>query len=263
MQHLDLASNAFWGEGTAWMPADNTDRPSREIKSSPRESEKRSRAEQPIVIFGGRGSGLLVAFAIERMATVSPRRCLGFLNDVEGRDTRIGGYSFLGSFESWEQLQPDAQFIAPLHKAGAMQHRSNIIRSLRIDRPRWTNVVDPSAVVANDVIHGVGVFVQAGSCVMPGSRIGSHVAIRGGAQVSHDCVVEDFAFVGLNASLCGYSRICEGAHISPGAVIRDGITVGCFSVAGLGAVVTKDVPDRVIVAGNPARVIGTIEDAVI
>src|SRR5882757_1289381 len=115
------------------MPADNTDSP------SPGESEKRSRAEQPIVIFGGRGSGLLVAFAIERMATMSSRRCLGFLNDVEERDTRIGGYPFLGSFESWEQLQPDAQFIAPLHKAGAMQHRSNIIRSLLIDRARWTN----------------------------------------------------------------------------------------------------------------------------
>jgi acetyltransferase EpsM len=238
------------------MPADDTDRPSRESKPSPGVPEK-------IVIFGGRGSGLLVAFAIERMATMPPRRCLGFLNDVEERDTRIGGYPCLGPFRSWEQLQPDAQFIAPLHKAGAMPHRSNIIRSLGIDHPRWSNVVDPGAVVANDVIHGVGVFVQAGACVMPGSRIGSHVAIRGGAQVSHDCVVEDFAFVGLNASLCGYSRICEGAHISPGAVIRDGITVGCFSVAGLGAVVTKDVPDRVIVAGNPARIVGTIEDAVI
>ena len=244
------------------MPTDDTGRPSRESRQSPGEPERRF-VEQPIVIFGGRGSGLLVAFAIERTATISPRRCLGFLNDVEQRDTRIGGYPFLGPFESWEQLQPDAQFIAPLHKAAAMQHRSNIILSLRIPRLRWTNVVDPSAVVANDVIHGVGVFMQAGSCVMPGARIGNHVAIRGGAQVSHDCVIEDFAFVGLNASVLGYSRVCEGAHIAPGATIREGVTVGPFSVAGLGAVVTKDVPEQVIVTGNPARITGTIEDVAI
>ncbi|OXM86005.1 sugar O-acetyltransferase [Paenibacillus rigui] len=43
------------------------------------------------------------------------------------------------------------------------------------------------------------------------------------------------------------------------AVINPGVTIGDNVVIASGAVVTKDVPDNVIVGGNPARVIKTIE----
>ncbi len=64
--------------------------------------------------------------------------------------------------------------------------------------------------------------------------------------------------VGVNAIVCGYATVREGAHIAPGAVVRDGATVGRYSVVGLGAVVVEDVPDGAVVAGNPARVIGSV-----
>lgn len=44
------------------------------------------------------------------------------------------------------------------------------------------------------------------------------------------------------------------------AIVLPGVTIGDEVVVGAGAVVTKDVPNKVVVAGNPARILRTIED---
>jgi acetyltransferase-like isoleucine patch superfamily enzyme len=55
--------------------------------------------------------------------------------------------------------------------------------------------------------------------------------------------------------------IRRGASIGSNATILCGVTVGEKAIVGAGSVVVKDVPGRVIVAGNPARIIGDIQDA--
>lgn len=50
-------------------------------------------------------------------------------------------------------------------------------------------------------------------------------------------------------------RIGEDVWIGGGAIIRPGVTIGDCAVVGAGAVVTKDVPPRCVVAGSPARII--------
>lgn len=55
------------------------------------------------------------------------------------------------------------------------------------------------------------------------------------------------------------TRVKRRASIGSGAVILPGITIGEGAVVGAGSVVTRDVPPRTIVAGNPARVIRALE----
>ena len=219
-------------------------------------------AATPIAVFGGRGGGALASLTISRLSATGRARCLGFLNDVEPVGSVISGYSVLGPFAAWRDLPMVTQFIAPLHKAKHMRARAEIIRGLGVPRERWATVIDPQTVLADDVTHGVGLLAAAGCSILSGARLGDHVTLRNGGQISHDCTVGDFVMIGVNAVICGYSVVKDGAHIAPGAVVRDGTTIGRYSVVGLGAVVVEDVPDGAIVAGNPASVIGSVAEAV-
>ena len=53
-------------------------------------------------------------------------------------------------------------------------------------------------------------------------------------------------------------RICRGAWIGARSIILKGVTVGPGAVVGMGSVVTRDVPARVVAAGNPAQIIREI-----
>jgi len=52
----------------------------------------------------------------------------------------------------------------------------------------------------------------------------------------------------------------SGASIGSGSTILSNVTIGEDAIVGAGSVVTKDVPEGVIVAGNPARVLRRIEE---
>lgn len=55
--------------------------------------------------------------------------------------------------------------------------------------------------------------------------------------------------------------IKEGAWIGAGAIVLPGVTIGRHSIIGAGSVVTADVPDYTVVAGNPARQLKRIPGA--
>lgn len=65
-----------------------------------------------------------------------------------------------------------------------------------------------------------------------------------------------FAEVQSPAHFASFVVIEDGAWIGAGAIVLPGVRVGRKSVVGAGSVVTRDVPDFSIVAGNPARIIG-------
>lgn len=54
-------------------------------------------------------------------------------------------------------------------------------------------------------------------------------------------------------------HICEGAFIGACSIILKGVTIGKHSVIGAGSVVTKDVPDNEIWAGNPAKYVKDLQ----
>lgn len=113
-----------------------------------------------------------------------------------------------------------------------------------------TCVASPSAQI------GEGALLQAGVIISSAAKIGNHVKINTGACITHDVVIDDFATIAPRAVLCGHAHIGTGAYIGANSVVLGGLTVGKNAIVGAGAVVTEDVPENVIVVGNPAKIKG-------
>jgi UDP-perosamine 4-acetyltransferase len=73
--------------------------------------------------------------------------------------------------------------------------------------------------------------------------------------VEHDCVIGDHAHIATGAVLASTVKVGELAQIGPGATVRQLISIGKEAVVGAGAAVVQDIPDNVVAAGVPARIL--------
>ena len=110
----------------------------------------------------------------------------------------------------------------------------------------------------------IGPFVE----ITRGVHIMRHCKIESHSFLCTGVILEEGVFVGHGVMFTNdnYPRtdrhvvhpetlVKSFASLGTGSTIIGGVTIGCHSVIGAGAVVTKNVPDFAIVAGNPARII--------
>lgn len=75
-------------------------------------------------------------------------------------------------------------------------------------------------------------------------------------HISHNVQIGKNAVVIACAELSGSVVVNENAWVGPNSAVREKLTVGASSMVGIGAVVVKDVPEKHVVFGNPAKVNG-------
>lgn len=131
--------------------------------------------------------------------------------------------------------------------------RKNIVEKL--GNITYANAIAPSATFSNYTKIGTGNVVMQKVVVQASVIIGNHIIINTGATVDHDCIIEDFVHIAPGVNLCGNVHIGEGTLVGVGSVVIPGIKIGKWVTINAGSVITKDIPDNAIVAGNPCRII--------
>jgi acetyltransferase-like isoleucine patch superfamily enzyme len=131
-------------------------------------------------------------------------------------------------------------------------------------------IVGDGARVRERCVIGDDVVIGSGSLVENDTTIGSRSKIQAEAYVTAYSTIEEDVFlapcvVTTNDNFMGRTEkrhalrkgptIRRGARVGGGATLLPGIEIGEEAFVGAGAVVTKDVPPRVVVVGNPARVL--------
>ena len=165
--------------------------------------------------------------------------------------TSVAGHPVLGPVEAVAD-HPDARLLVCV--ASPTRNVARKALAARLGPPeRFATVVHPAATVSRSTVLGPDTIVLAGTVTTADVGIGAHVIAMPGVILTHDDVVEDFATFGSGARLGGRAHVGEGAYIGSGAAIREDRTIGAWSVIGMGAVVTKDVPPREVWVGSPAR----------
>ena len=109
--------------------------------------------------------------------------------------------------------------------------------------------------VENDVVIGKNVTVKSGVFLWDGTRIEDDVFIGPNATFTNDTMPRSKVYPDAFKSI----TVRKGASIGANATLLPGITIGSYAMVGAGAVVTKDVPDRAVVVGNPAKIIRYVE----
>ena len=208
---------------------------------------------KPVYLLGGGGHGRVVLNAL----LSSGVNVAGVLDPNLKVGDMVFGVPVRGGDEFLDQLSPESMLL--VNGLGAnpyVDNRKRLFEEMKTRGFSFDAVRHPSAVIGQECNLGTRSQIMAGAVLQNRVQVGDNAVINTHAIVDHDCVIGTHAFVSPGVVLSGDVLVGESAFIGAGVVMLPGIEIGVNVVIGAGAVVTKSVPDRWVIAGNPAIKIG-------
>lgn len=208
-----------------------------------------------IIIVGAGGFGKEVAWMAKRCG----REVRGFLDGTpEKQHTKIMGFDVLGPLEEANRYI-DCEFVIAI---GNPASRKKIIELYFNDEKfKFATLIDPSAIVGEEVFIGVGSIICAGAILTVDIEIGIHSIININSTIGHDVRIKNFVTIAPNASISGNVILHNQVEIGTNATtIREKLSINEGAMIGMGAVLTKDAKANHVMIGNPAKLLKIVEN---
>ena len=194
-----------------------------------------------ITIIGASGHGKVVA----DIAKLNGYDEIVFLDDNEAV-TFCGRYQVVGTCSKLAYVDHDV-FVA-IGNAGI---RKRIME--QYPDKSFPVLIHPHAVISDSVKIGKGTVIMAGAVVNSDSVIGEGYIINTTCSVDHDCIVGDYVHVAVGAHLCGTVSVGGETWIGAGSIVSNNVSVCAGCMIGAGSVVVKDITEKGIYMGLPAK----------
>jgi len=211
---------------------------------------------KPLIFLGAGGHSRVLL----DIATLRGFKVLGF-SVPDKSESEIMGYPVLGNDDNILSRDPsEALLVNGLGSIVSLERRFEVYDRFSRNGFHFATLIHPSAVVAEGCDLGEGVQVMAGAIIQPGSSVGENSIVNTRAAIDHDCIIGSHVHVCPGVTLSGGVKIGTCAHIGTGATIIQSLTVGEWSLVGAGSVVIRNVGNRQMVVGVPAKVVKTMRD---
>ena len=133
--------------------------------------------------------------------------------------------------------------------------RRRVAEKLRALGGRLPPCVAPNAFVARDAQVADGAVICLGSQIGSRARIGFACIVNTLSSVDHDCVLGDYTQVTAGVTFGGWVVVGSNGYFGLKSAVIPKCTIGDDVVVMAGALVTRNVPDHVMVGGSPARIV--------
>jgi sugar O-acyltransferase (sialic acid O-acetyltransferase NeuD family) len=206
-----------------------------------------------IVVVGCSGHARVVVDILQQ----NDCEVVGLLDSYKSVANKVLGYQVLGSDDDLPALVTANICNSVIVAIGDNWIRSRMVKRIRELVPgiRFATAIHSSAQIARDASIRQGTVIMPGVVVNTGCDVGEFCILNTRSSLDHDSIMEDFSSLAPGAITGGGVRIGALSAIAIGAVISHGIQIGKNTVIGAGATVVKDIPDRVVAYGTPARII--------
>ena len=209
---------------------------------------------EKLIIIGAAGDGRNVAEMIQEYLN-DKWEIVGFLDDDdEKQNTVINGIPVIGKSTDINKYA-DCKVIILVNNSQTLYFKKILMQKLGIRDSQLATIIHPKANISKSVRIGNGTVILAGSTIMANAVIGINCYIASNVNIGHDTVIGDYNFIAPLTGIPGFVNTEEGVYIGISSSVRGGITLGEWSIVGMGSVVLADVEPYNVVGGNPAKVI--------
>lgn len=199
-----------------------------------------------LIIIGAGGHGQVIADCAE---LTNKYKRIVFLDDCYPQRNKNLHWDIIGTSSSFLEHINNADFIVAF---GNNKRRGQILNKLSDSQASIVSIVHPSACISKYSTIGLGVVIFANTVINIGSEIQDGCIINTSASIDHDCIVESYVHISPGAHIAGGVTIGKQSWVGIGASVIECINLAPNTQIAAGAVVTKSTQENALYAGVPA-----------